>query len=240
MRRRFVCFAMATLAAWSAPALPQDVVSDTPLLVVHRARQFGHGTFPRRTPWQGLYCRGLACDVRPAEVQITTTTAIDISEATIPLDVLNVGDEPLALFPNGRWKVGHIETWYVAGSPAVPSGQVRQLKQRGQWQMPWGARPLTLSWVRTPENRFRYHVSDGTTTQFLFATDQESHYGGDTTPVVHWVGDLDGDGAADILLDLPDDNCGYDERLYLSSRAAPGKLLGKAGQLVGGEAACGC
>jgi hypothetical protein len=67
-----------------------------------------------------------------------------------------------------------------------------------------------------------------------------SHYEGDTTPVVYWAGDLDGDGKADLLLAIPDDNCGYDERLYLSSGSDEGTLLRKAAHIAGREAACGC
>ena len=84
------------------------------------------------------------------------------------------------------------------------------------------------------------HLSDGKTKQFLFATSLQSHYGGGTTPYVHWVGDLDRDGKADFLLDLPDDNCGYDDRLYLSSLATGTAFVAKAAQLSGREAACGC
>ncbi len=95
--------------------------------------------------------------------------------------------------------------------------------------------------MRLPDQGgFRYHLGDGTTRQFLFATAFEGHYGGDTTPRVQWVGDLDGDGRADLLISLPDDNCGFDDRLYLSSVARPGQLMGLAARFAGRYPACGC
>lgn len=94
--------------------------------------------------------------------------------------------------------------------------------------------------MKTPEGNRRYHLSAARKKQFLFQVETEGHYGGDTTPVVHWAGDLDGDGLVDLLIDLPGDNCGFDERLYLSKDAWPGKLVRKAAQVTGREAACGC
>lgn len=78
------------------------------------------------------------------------------------------------------------------------------------------------------------------TRPFLLQEDREGHHGGDTTPVVHWAGDLDGDGRLDFVLELPDDNCGFDERVCMSRGAEPGKHVRKAGQVAGREAACGC
>lgn len=121
------------------------------------------------------------------------------------------------------------------------SSHYQKLQKLGRWQMPWGKLPLTLFWVKLPESGgFRYHLSDGKVKQFLFATEIEGHYGGETTPFVHWVGDLDGDGMIDFLLSIPDDNCGFDDRLYLSSKAGEGKLIRKAAQTFGRQPACGC
>ncbi|WP_426168640.1 hypothetical protein [Pseudoduganella sp. R-34] len=97
-----------------------------------------------------------------------------------------------------------------------------------------------LSWVKTAEGRKRYHLTGDSAKQFLFAVDALGHYEGDTTPVVYWAGDLDGDGKGDLLLAIPDDNCGYDERLYLSSGTGEGSLLRKAAHTSGREPACGC
>jgi len=238
--RWLVCVGGLLAALGSGPAGSQAADTAPAQLVMQTGRQYGHGTFPRRAVWQGLFCRGLDCEIRATTVQVSSSAAIDVNEQNVPLDVLTIADAAVALFPAGAWKTGRVETWYSANGVPTDTGPSSQLKRRGQWRMPWGTRPLTFSRVRTAEGSMRYHVGDGATKQFLFATPQEGHYGGDTTPDIVWVGDLDGDGAADVLLGIPDDNCGFDERLYLSAGAPAGKLLRKAAQLVGGEAACGC
>ena len=50
-------------------------------------------------------------------------------------------------------------------------------------------------------------------------------------PMVRWAGDLDADGAPDLLLDV-DPGTGNEMRLYLSSAAAPGELMGLVGRFV--------
>jgi hypothetical protein len=228
-----------TFALLSASALAQQATGSTSLLVIEPQRQYAHGTFPRHASWQGLHCQALDCELQATPVTVTTSTANNVLEEIEPLDVLAVTGAPVVSFPQALFPAGKIPTWYRISHPVDPP-QVQNLLKLGKWQMPWGDRPLTLSWVVTPEGAKRYHVSDGATKQFLFSTSTEGHYSGDTTPVVHWVGDLDGDGKLDLLLDLPDDNCGFDERLYLSSDAGEGKLLRKAAQSTGREAACGC
>jgi hypothetical protein len=51
------------------------------------------------------------------------------------------------------------------------------------------------------------------------------------TPVVRWAGDLDADGAPDLLLEV-DPGSGAELRLYLSSAAAPGEIAGLAGRFL--------
>jgi hypothetical protein len=228
------------LALLSTTASAQSSNAETPLLVIDQQRQYAYGTFPRHADWQGLYCNGLACELKPTQVGVSTAAAMDITDQVAPLDVLSAHDQPLAMFPAASFHTGEVTTWYRAKDATVDSNQTRSLEKLGKWQLPWGASPLTISWVQTAEGHRRYHVSDGTTKQFLFRVEAEGHFGGGTTPIVHWAGDIDGDGKVDMLLSIPDDNCGFDERLYLSSDAGEGKLLRKAAQLTGAQAACGC
>lgn len=51
------------------------------------------------------------------------------------------------------------------------------------------------------------------------------------TPMVRWAGDLDADGAPDLLLEV-DPGSGTELRLYLSSAAAPGEIAGLAGRFL--------
>ena len=224
----------------SAPALPQAPDNSLPRLVIDTSRQYGQGTFPHAAKWQGLYCDKSGCTLKPATLRITSATARNVLEEDETLDVLATDGTPLAMFPDMALNAGKVVSWYWASRDGAESSPGPRLSKLGKWVMPWGTRPLTISWVKTPEGYKRYHVSDGATKQFLFSIEAESHYGGDTTPIIQWVGDLDGDGMLDLLLSIPDDNCGFDERLYLSSGAEDGKLLRKAALLAGREAACGC
>jgi len=202
---------------------------------------FAQGTFPRGGAWTGLYCTALACELRDADVEIGDGSAKNVLEEDEALDIVKVSGEPVALFQDLGLKPGKVTTWYRLPDDVFTSRQYTALKKLGQWSMPWGTEPLTPSWARLPEHAgMRYRLSSASAKQFLFSLDEEGHYGSDTTPVIEWIGDLDGDGKLDILMTLPDDNCGFDERLYLSSEAVKGELVHKAAQLAGWAAACGC
>lgn len=212
-----------------------------PIVVIESAKTYAEGTLPRQGTWLGLYCKGSDCEIRDATVKIGSSAATNVLDEDEAIDVLDVTDGPFALFHGVPLKPGKVVTWFKPENTRYESRHYSQLRKLGRWQMPWGTTPSVISWVKLPEyGGFRYHISDGKAKQFMFATSWEGHYGGDTTPFIHWVGDLDGDGKIDLLLSLPDDNCGYDERLYLSSPATGQEFVRKAAQLSGREAACGC
>ena len=52
----------------------------------------------------------------------------------------------------------------------------------------------------------------------------------DGHPALLWAGDLDGDGRLDLVLDESDHYNVTETTLYLSSTAAPGALVGRAGR----------
>lgn len=228
----------AAAIAYSGVAIGENL---RPIVVIENGNMFARGTFPRKGPWHGLYCSEAGCEIREAPVRITSAKAGNASGEEEPIDVLSTSDQPVALFYNIPIKPGKVTTWFVATKPMYKSAHYSELQKLGRWKMPWGSKPLTISRVKLPEyGGFRYHIGDGTQKQFMFRTELESHYGGDTTPFIKWVGDLDGDGMIDLLLSLPDDSCGFDERLYLSSQAGNGMLLRKAAQLSGERPVCGC
>lgn len=229
---------IAMLSAWFGSVCAEPA---KPIVVIESGKTYAKGTLPRQDNWFGLYCNGSDCEIRDATVSVKSSTAKNVLEEDEAIDVLYIDDGPLALFHGIALKHGKVVTWFKAEKPMHESRHYSQLRKLGRWQMPWGAAPLGISWVKLPEyGGFRYHISDGTVKQFMFATSLEGHYGGDTTPFIHWVGDVDGDGKIDLLLSFPDDNCGFDERLYLSSLAAGKEFVRKAAQLSGREAACGC
>jgi hypothetical protein len=250
MFRSFHYFLCGILVCVSPLAASQNSSVKVPLLVIKLGSNYPEGTFPREKDWQGLYCNKLDCEIRAVQVTITTTITQNVVGNDEVIDVLSVdGNEKyLALFPGNPFKTGKIVTWYRAPDRYDGAGVYhdsvfqQKLDRLGKSHMPWGIMPLTLFWVNTgvkTEGSKRFHVSDGLSKQFLFSTDFDSHYGNEIKPFVHWVGDLDRDGKLDVLLTVSDEDCGFDDRLYLSSNAGE-KIFRKAAQLVGIEAACGC
>jgi hypothetical protein len=218
--------------------LPQIVVG------VH---QFPAGTFKKGTKWQGLFCNNEGCEVKNINVQINKRKEKNVLDEYEAIDDLKFKGDPIALFPKGNFKLGKVQSSYYFNKSFydfLESEQFKTLKATGKWTMKLGNQSLTLSWVETKDKDemkyYSYSINDDKTKQNLFTTDIESKYGGEKFPIIHWVGDLDGDGKLDVILSIPDDNCGFDERLYLSSKAEKGKLLKESARIEGSEAACGC
>jgi hypothetical protein len=231
-------FVIAVLASLSNFAMAEK---NNPFFVMDYGNNYYKGSFPRKGDWHGLYCNGLACEIRKAQVRISSSTAKDVLGENEPIDVLKIKDKPVALFHNMSFNLGMVTTWFNAEKRMDEYPHYLNLKN-GSWEMPWGNTPLSISWEKLTQEytEFHYFLSNGTKKQFLFRRDYEGHYGGSTTPFIHWVGDLDGDGKIDFLVSLPDDNCGYDERMYLSSLAKKDEFIHMAAQFSGGRAACGC
>lgn len=211
------------------------------LLVLGSGGDYAHGSFKGKGAWLGLYCSDLNCSLRKADVTITRTTKKNILEEEEPVDTMSVPDDPIAVVRGvTSLSVGPVKTWYRSEEPQNDSS-LSGLKTLGLWKMPWGKKPLTLSAIKASDYQLDYFVSDGKVSQKLLTTSIEGHYGGDTSiPEIHWIGDLDQDNIIDIILSLPDDNCGFDMRLYLSATATSKEVLNPAAALAGTEPACGC
>jgi hypothetical protein len=224
------------LLSLAGPAARAEV---GPLVLTDLAGAYAPGSLPAGGGWLALECGPAGCALRSTRLQLSRKTVLHLDEFRVPLEIPRVKGSPLALLHGLALSPGPVTRWH--GGERDADRATAQLRRLGRWTVPGDAQQLALSWVRLPEQGgFRYHLGDGTTRQFLFATAFEGHYGGDTTPRVRWAGDLDGDGRADLLLSLPDDNCGFDNRLYLSSMAGPGQLVGLAARFAGRYPACGC
>ncbi len=235
---------LTSLAAFATPAVANPPVTSG-VVVIYSGKTFPRGTLPETPGWQVLACVDSRCELRPAEVVVKNGSATNVLDEEEPVTLMEPpaidGATPVAWFHGTGIPSRPVITWHVLDQlkTAFDSRQFRILARTGNWVIP-GPTDAKLSWVKIPDGSKRYHLSAAGKKQFLFQVEDEGHYGGDTTPVVHWAGDLDGDGQVDLLIDLPDDNCGFDERLYLSKDAGPGKLVRKAAQVAGREAACGC
>ena len=141
MSRYFPYLLALTLGIASLPSFSQIQKSSPHSLVIESRRSYAKGTFPRSGAWQGLYCRGLDCEIRPARVRIKTTSAINVLDEKELLDHLQVSGKPLALLPGGGLKEGKAVSWYRAGEPPEESPQIGKLSKLGKWDMPLGCPP---------------------------------------------------------------------------------------------------
>lgn len=71
-------------------------------------------------------------------------------------------------------------------------------------------------------------LSDGERSQVLFTPEMDPFDCDEPHFDVHWAGDLDGDGRLDLLATFSVKYSNHPRRLYLSSTAAPGDLVGRA------------
>lgn len=238
----------------SAPSMAEGpVTSVLPLVVTNPAFQYEVGTFPDKSIWQSLECDKFACEVRTAKVKVDKYGVEHLGDAKAPVISLKPRLEAYALFPKSTFKLGKVETWYKAHTPNLESYVVRgespfkKLDGKQMWKVPGGRHQTSLMGTHVVEKypdgdgySVNYELRSGSKRQTLFSIKEEAPDSLETLPIVHWAGDLDRDGKVDLILSIPSLNCGYDARLYLSSKAGPNEIVKLAAQLVGYQAACGC
>ncbi|MFT3735158.1 MAG: hypothetical protein QM776_09055 [Rhodocyclaceae bacterium] len=233
-----LCMIAAIVLAYSSAANAQDTPAAPGFVSLGGGDSYARDALPRGTGWQGLFCDKKGCELRRSRVRVVLSEEENVLGELEPSEELLVDDEPLAVFNGLNLTAGPVTTYYQPDENH-PTTQHRSLHKLGYWKLP-GNDPLKLSWVKLADGSFRYHLGDGATKQFLFRTESEGHYGDDTTPIVHWVGDLDDDGKTDFIVSLQGIDCGYDYRLYLSSQTREGQLVRKAAHFSGSRPACGC
>jgi hypothetical protein len=93
--------------------------------------------------------------------------------------------------------------------------------RKGVSTLRFGKAGLEIRRIREGERGFRLELSSERRTQTLFAA--EAGFSAVWEPWrVAWIGDLDGDGRADLLLDARVDEDASQMLLFLSGSAAPG------------------
>ncbi len=107
--------------------------------------------------------------------------------------------------------------------------------RKGVSTLRFGKAGLEIRRIREGERGFRLELSSEGRTQTLFAAEAGFSAGSEPWRVA-WIGDLDGDGRADVILDARADEDASQMLLFLSGRAAPGTIL----QLVATFTDVGC
>ncbi len=150
----------------------------------------------------------------PVFVRLVNDAVLDAaSEETGAEAVARGCEEPLLFLRN------------VAGLKprALTEGTVLPI-QDGVASLRYGTEDLAVRRFRTGESGFRLELHSAGRTQTLFTA--ETGLSGDPEPwSVSWVGDLDGDGRADLLLEATEDENVGQTFLFLSGPAPPGVPL---------------
>ena len=123
-------------------------------------------------------------------------------------------EEPVATAFHGAWDLRSGSLALTLGGVGYRLGVVEEPEQ-------------TNEWVTEPYRAERVVVlSDGEVTRpVAHVVDLDAGH-----PALLWAGDLDGDGRLDLLLDESGHYNVTETVLYLSSLAAPGALVGRAGR----------
>ncbi len=181
--------------------------------------------------WQGLFCKDLRCSFHA--VQIETRPTIDevgddppgVKSAT---EVFLVGvhsHEPLFLVRGLGFKARSLQALFVgqremqtgdefAFGPTIDGFLLKvEGKKTEEEPLPKGSK---LFLVRGQQKQELFALPDG---------------GNDPYITVLWIGDLDGDGKPDLIIDMSDHYNVSRKVLLLSSQAKKGDLVGSAAVL---------
>jgi hypothetical protein len=150
----------------------------------------------------------------PVSVRLVNDAILDAaSEETGAEAVARDCEEPLVFLRNVPGLKARALT---EGTASAVRGGVASLR--------YGTEDLEIRRLRSGESGFRLELHSAGRTQTLFTA--ETGFSGDPEPwSVSWVGDLDGDGRADLLLEATEDENVGQTFLLLSGPAPPGVPL---------------
>lgn len=200
-----------------------------PLVLTDPGAAYEPGSLPSGGGWLALECGPGGCALRATGLQLSRQTVLHLDEFRVPLETPRVKGRPLALLHGLALSPGPLARGRAGRRPRCrATATARALDCPGGCTAagPVVGVPARPGW----RHDAAVPVCDGVRGPLRRRHD----------PRVLWAGDLDGDGRADLLFSLPDDNCGFDNRLYLSSAAGPGRLVGLAAHFAGRHPACGC
>jgi hypothetical protein len=195
---------------------------------------FHHGEVPDNAQgrWSALICDdSLNCTTR--SVLVTTRKVhdemVDEDEnAKTGTEVAVVKDDGIVALVRGvNVQEGSIKT-YFHGVSNLESGSSLKVSARGiDYQLKVDG-PRSSSDEPLPKGS-KLNLSSGSSTQELFGLPEG---GNDPYISVLWIGDLDGDGIPDYLINASDHYNVSNIVLYLSTRAKIGQIVGHAAHFV--------
>jgi hypothetical protein len=94
---------------------------------------------------------------------------------------------------------------------------------------------LTLEPRTAPDCGGKVFLSDGDSEQELYSTEGDPFSCDEPRYDVNWAGDIDGDGRLDLVTTFSAKYSYHPKRVYLSSAAGPGDVVGQVAFFDGGE-----
>ena len=176
--------------------------------------------------WLGLWVLDDGSRLEPVKVRWTGSIGIEDSVFTLSVEPKSptfiVADVP-QLLAGPTTSLSHYEQSLSPGSPLnfVMGAHSYRVELSG-------TAPLMCDAAVT--------VSDGTVSQDLYFPDEEFVSCDEPHFSVQWVGDLDGDGKLDLLVTFSPKYSYYPRRLFLSTAAQDGDLVGLVARFDGSAA----
>ncbi|MFN7974166.1 MAG: hypothetical protein U0166_17755 [Acidobacteriota bacterium] len=241
MNPRTILILSAMLIAGAGPARPCDEGDEPPV----RATMLSIGTFDPRTVtvepgerWMGMFASGDGYELRPVVLDISSDRSwgMDLGDLAEGTRVAVSGDAvPELIFDVPALHEGPITTVFV--------GQM-SLPRRGALTLPLDDARLTIVSDEAPASGDESEAGCNLVLSTRSGRQVLESYAGcamrviaepmamaGSLPLVLWAGDMDDDGKIDLLLAGSDED-GHDVmRLYLSSHAGDGGLVGVAAQM---------
>ena len=194
----------------------------------------GHGPWARvGGPWLALEQHGGESTLREVTVRSTPETPVcGDAGYLVSADATDAGT--FLLRGIAALRPGPIKTFVAARRYVAPSQTLRLGEDGWALHGEGTVKPaVNAGRGETRTTLYRLLLKDATREAVVFSMPAVDN---DGLPEIVWVGDLDGDNIPDILADVRRHYVGHDYKLFLSSAARPGQLLGE----VAGLGTLGC
>lgn len=245
-----------TLSLWLGFATAADSPTAVPpplLMVEGPARAIAGPPLPAGADWLALACTDTGCALWPARMRADPAAAAAVSESigydaevprqSVRFELAEVEiDRVIAWFhsdPALPWlRPGALASVHPVGADAAPAGGEGDFEI--QLRMPSGSVERLIPVYDSadgPLELIRLRLRGRGSWQWLGIL--RVCNGRLDTGFLRWAGDLDGDGVSDWLVDFGM-RTEAPLRLFLSSRAAPGQLVGAAVHARGDQRAANC
>ncbi|MDH3207577.1 MAG: hypothetical protein OEO79_13330 [Gemmatimonadota bacterium] len=177
---------------------------------------------PEGAQWLGLYVRGDSSWLQPVNVSFDVRPPDEPDEPGTHEYVVDPRSPSLLMIGVGQARIGAVQSalWYTDRLGAEATNKEFVVGTTEYRVALESTGPGLCDQVVT--------LTEGARSQRLYEAATDDTFACDEPRFdLHWVGDLDGDGRLDLLATFSPKYSYHPRRLYLSSAAAPGDLVGQ-------------